>query len=172
MVRIFPNSFDGGRSVAFVTDDSKSLNAGWLRTGKWEGEIKLYNNTLYDTVFYIDPASDGASINQVDDTYDESATSNVGIIMSGNTKVVPGDRFQLADLCGFTEDRGRDFFGSTADKPKDPELNDSDNISSTRRNSPFIVVETTLVVTGDKTNRRRIVRGTRTEGDIFDASGK
>jgi len=171
VIRIFPNSFDGGRTTVFVVDDDKSLNAGWMRTNKWEGEIKLYNNTLYDTIFYIDPASDGKSIDHWDDTYGDNATNNVGIVMSGNTKIVPGDRFQLVDLCGFTEDRGRDWFGSTANKPKDPELNDSDNVSSSRRDSPFIVVETTLVVTGDKTERRRIVRGTRTEGDIYDASG-
>ena len=171
VIRIFPNSFDGGRSVAFVTDDDKSLNAGWMRTNRWEGEIKLYNNTLYDTIFYIDPASNGASIDQLDDTYSDSGTNNIGIVMSGNTKVVLADRFQFQDLCGFTEDRGRDFFGSTADKPKDPDLDDLDSQSGSRRNSPFIVVETTLVVTGDKTQRRRIVRGTRTKGDIFESSG-
>jgi len=167
VVRIWPKqSYDVASGTTFTNVSTQPAQSGWTASNL-VFDVKLCDNTLQGSMFYIDPKANGASMNifspdkmDGDDQVvgDSAENLNAGcVLISGNTKIVKSTSVAgHDDICGFNVSRGYDWFGDDADTVESAVPSEPD-----REDAPFVVVRNTIIVVNDKSGTRRIVRGTQ-----------
>ena len=167
VVRFWPEYYGADRttdSLSISTSNARNLSeSGWTGRGL-EFEIVIRDNFLFDSIFYMDPGEPGAGIRMFSDDEDVD-TNNGGIVIQGNTKICKSTAHNKINLLGLDNNTlsgnfgngpraGHDWFGDHASAGED-----NDGAGAIRPNPPLIIMENTIIITGDKTQRLRIVRG-------------